>query len=99
MLVHHLFRGKEEETLRVLEAIGAGKLGESPKGIRTAVPNLLANNASLLLAMMRKLALHERITGASGFCRSRTEVFQAFNLRDPTECRHPASEPPLPSTI
>lgn len=64
MLVHHLVPGQEEGNLRLLEAIGAGKLAESPEAIRSAVADLLADDAALWRAMKRKLALHGRNAGA-----------------------------------
>jgi processive 1,2-diacylglycerol beta-glucosyltransferase len=64
MLVHHLVPGQEEGNLRLLEAIGAGKLAESPEAIRTAVADLLADDAALWRAMKRKIALHGRNSGA-----------------------------------
>ncbi len=64
MLVHHLVPGQEEGNLRLLEAIGAGKLAESPEAIRSALADLLADDAALWRAMKRKLALHGRNAGA-----------------------------------
>jgi hypothetical protein len=45
-------------------SIGAGKLTESPEAIRSAVADLLADDAALWRAMKRKLALHGRNAGA-----------------------------------
>lgn len=64
MLVHHLVPGQEEGNLRLLETIGAGKLAESPEALRTAVADLLADDAALWRGMKRKLALHGRNAGA-----------------------------------
>jgi processive 1,2-diacylglycerol beta-glucosyltransferase len=64
MLVHHLVPGQEEGNLRLLEAIGAGQLAESPERIRGAMSDLLADNAALWRSMKRQLALHGRNAGA-----------------------------------
>lgn len=64
MLVHHLVPGQEEGNLRLLESIGTGKLTESPESIRTALADLLADDAALWRSMKRKLALHGRNAGA-----------------------------------
>lgn len=64
MLVHHLVPGQEEGNLRLLEALGGGKLAESPEAIRSAVTDLLADNAALWRGMKRKLAVHGRNAGA-----------------------------------
>lgn len=64
MLVHHLVPGQEEGNLRLLETIGAGSLAESPEALRSAVADLLADDAALWRAMKRKLAVHGRNAGA-----------------------------------
>lgn len=64
MLVHHLVPGQEEGNLRLLEAIGAGRLADSPESIRGTLADLLADNASLWRGMKRKLTLHGRNAGA-----------------------------------
>ena len=64
MLVHHLVPGQEEGNLRLLEAIGVGRLAESPEAIRSALGDLLADDAALWRGMKRKLALHGRNAGA-----------------------------------
>ena len=64
MLVHHLVPGQEEGNLRLLETIGAGSLAESPEALRSAVAELLADDAALWRAMKRKLAVHGRNAGA-----------------------------------
>ncbi|TAE77115.1 MAG: hypothetical protein EAZ65_00565 [Verrucomicrobia bacterium] len=64
MLVHHLVPGQEEGNLRLLEAIGAGQLADHPARIRSALTDLLADDAALWRTMKRKLALHGRNAGA-----------------------------------
>ena len=64
MLVHHLVPGQEEGNLRLLERIGAGRLAESPEALRSAVADLLADDAALWRGMKRKLAAHGRNSGA-----------------------------------
>ncbi|WP_035615057.1 hypothetical protein [Haloferula sp. BvORR071] len=64
MLVHHLVPGQEEGNLRLLEKIGAGMLAESPEALRSAVADMLADNATLWRSMKRKLAAHGRNAGA-----------------------------------
>ena len=64
MLVHHLVPGQEEGNLRLLEKIGAGMLAESPEALRSAVADLLADNATMWRSMKRKLAAHGRNAGA-----------------------------------
>ena len=64
MLVHHLVPGQEEGNLRLLEAIGAGRLADSPEAIRGTLADLLADDAALWRRMKRKLALHGRNAGA-----------------------------------
>lgn len=64
MLVHHLVPGQEEGNLRLLEAVGAGRLADTPETMRSAVADLLADDAALWRGMKRKLALHGRNAGA-----------------------------------
>lgn len=64
MLVHHLVPGQEEGNLRLLEKIGAGMLAESPEALRSAVADLLADDAAMWRSMKRKLAAHGRNAGA-----------------------------------
>jgi len=64
MLVHHLVPGQEEGNLRLLEAVGGGRLADTPDTMRAAVTDLLADNAALWRGMKRKLAAHGRNAGA-----------------------------------
>jgi processive 1,2-diacylglycerol beta-glucosyltransferase len=64
MLVHHLVPGQEEGNLQLLEAVGAGRLADTPETMRAAVTDLLADDAALWRSMKRRIALHGRNAGA-----------------------------------
>ena len=65
MLVHHLVPGQEEGNLRLLERFGAGSLAVSQDEIRTAVRDLLADNAANWRRMKHSLATLTHRTGSS----------------------------------
>jgi processive 1,2-diacylglycerol beta-glucosyltransferase len=46
MIVHHLVPGQEEGNLALLRQVGAGSLAVTPDRIRTALHDLLADNAA-----------------------------------------------------
>ena len=64
MLIHHLVPGQEEGNLRLLEAIGAGKLAESPEALGAAVIDLLLDHAAGWRSMKNALIRHGRNAGA-----------------------------------
>ena len=64
MLIHHLVPGQEEGNLRLLEAIGAGSLADTPASISSATRDLLADQAAAWRKMKQALARHGRNAGA-----------------------------------
>ncbi|MEO8616710.1 MAG: hypothetical protein ABI600_16315 [Luteolibacter sp.] len=64
MLIHHLVPGQEEGNLRLLEAIGAGKLAESPEALAAAIKDLLSDHAAGWRSMKNALIRHGRNAGA-----------------------------------
>jgi processive 1,2-diacylglycerol beta-glucosyltransferase len=64
MLIHHLVPGQEEGNLRLLEAIGAGSLADTPASIASATHDLLADQAAGWRKMKLALARHGRNAGA-----------------------------------
>jgi len=64
MLIHHLVPGQEEGNLRLLEAIGAGSLAETPAKIASATRDLLNDQAAAWRKMKQALARHGRNSGA-----------------------------------
>jgi processive 1,2-diacylglycerol beta-glucosyltransferase len=64
MLIHHLVPGQEEGNLRLLEAIGAGSLADTPASISSATRDLLADQAAAWRKMKQALARHGRNSGA-----------------------------------
>lgn len=84
MLVHHLVPGQEEGNLKLLEAIGAGGLAETPEALRTAVADLLADDAALWRSMKRKLAVHGRNAGAIASARHILERCKESSVKGQT---------------
>lgn len=64
MLIHHLVPGQEEGNLRLLEAIGAGSLADTPARIDSATRDLLSDQAAAWRKMKLALARHGRHAGA-----------------------------------
>lgn len=64
MLIHHLVPGQEEGNLRLLSAIGAGSLADTPVKIASATHDLLADQAATWRKMKQALARHGRNAGA-----------------------------------
>ena len=64
MLIHHLVPGQEEGNLRLLEAIGAGSLADTPAKIASATLDLLSDQAASWRRMKQALARHGRNSGA-----------------------------------
>lgn len=64
MLIHHLVPGQEEGNLRLLEAIGCGKLAETPEELTSAVKSMLENGASGWRRMKEQVTKHDRNAGA-----------------------------------
>ncbi len=64
MLIHHLVPGQEEGNLRLLEAIGAGNLAESPEALSAAIHDLLGDHAAGWRSMKNALIRHGRNAGA-----------------------------------
>ena len=64
MLIHHLVPGQEEGNLRLLEAIGAGHLAETPQALGAAITDLLSDHATGWRAMKNALIRHGRNAGA-----------------------------------
>lgn len=64
MLIHHLVPGQEEGNLRLIEAIGAGGLADTPEQLRAATSDMLADQASRWRTMKGALARHGRNAGS-----------------------------------
>jgi processive 1,2-diacylglycerol beta-glucosyltransferase len=64
MLIHHLVPGQEEGNLRLLEAIGAGGLADSPAALTRHVSDLLSDHAAGWRSMKHALTRHGRNAGA-----------------------------------
>ena len=64
MLIHHLVPGQEEGNLDLLRQIGGGSLAHSEDRIRTALRDLLADNAAGWRRQKRALARHARPNAA-----------------------------------
>ncbi len=64
MFIHHLVPGQEEGNLRLLEAIGGGRLTETPEALGAALTDILADHAAGWRLMKGGLARHGRNAGA-----------------------------------
>ncbi len=65
MLIHHLVPGQEEGNLRLLEAIGGGRLAESAGALGSTLTDLLADQRAGWKAMKQNLQRHGRNAGAT----------------------------------
>ncbi len=88
MLIHHLVPGQEEGNLRLLEAIGAGGLADTPEQLRARVADLLADHAAGWRSMKHALARHGRNSGALA-----ASSFILKHLENPTSPIPPSNIP------